>query len=193
MQEERAEAQVRHQVQLGPSQILLVQAEVGPDVPVGQLSVAQDLLVLMLAQSESVERLALEDQLLLLTEVLDAPELHLELRLVILLVGVLLVVMEAQLVNQSILLVSEVIEADSGAKLLLEMPLKPDQAVLDLVDEALRDGLEGANHCLTVAGLDRGVARTESFVLIELKLLVKYLLVELQLKVDRDCLDVLVL
>ena len=101
-------------MQLGTGQVFLVQAEVCPDVLVGQLGCAEDLLFLVLFHAKRVQSLALDHHLLLQAVVFDAPELHLEVGLL-----TLFIVEEAKLVDQASLLVGQIVEADGLAELSL--------------------------------------------------------------------------
>ena len=108
-------------MQLSASQIFLVQAEMNPDILIGQLCRTDDLFLLVFLHANLIQSLTLDCHLLLLAVVLNTPELHLKVQLL-----TLLIVEEAKLVDQASLLVRQVVEADVLAELPLEVLFERD-------------------------------------------------------------------
>ena len=89
----------------------------------------------MLAQAQRIQRLALDDELLLRTPVSHAPKLHHE-------VITVMAGHAPQLVNQACLLVGQILEANAFSELLFHVLLKPTEALHDLIDERSGHGFE---------------------------------------------------
>ena len=150
----------------------------------------------MLFDPDIVESLALDEQLLLLSVVLDRPQLHLVIRLVVTLLRIvilLFVVIDAQLVDQTCLLVRKVVEGDFLSKFSQQVFLKVQKTILNLLNEVLRDDLERPDHSLAFKQANHTATRSKTFMLIEFKGLLKGSFVKLKLQINRHSLDVLIL
>ena len=131
-------------MQLRPSQISLIQAEIVPNLGVGQVDFSCHRLIRILLQSQIVQSLTSKFETLIFLVVSDRPKFHLGTTLRI-------TTLDLYLIYQPSSLVNKVVEWGIWAKLHLKIGLEMEESVIDLFDKVLTDlfdTLDGYFFCL---------------------------------------------